>query len=95
MSELNKIITTVSAKLRTVDAECGSYSDDPSGFHLRKREALVTLCTDLSEEFGATFNDRWDGAKVRIAGIPSSSTSGLGGALSNWLIAARKRMAAE
>ena len=91
MSNLAAIIETVETGLKSVDAACGTYRDDPSGWHQRHRAALGELAAQLTETVGAKVNDRWDGAKVRIAGISSSSTSGLGGALSNWLAAARKK----
>ena len=94
MSELPAIIKAVEAGLKAADAACGSYSDDPSGYHQRRREAMRGLATQLSKKFGASVNDRWDGARVRIGGTSASSTSGLAGALSNWLVSARKREAA-
>ncbi|MBN9078228.1 MAG: hypothetical protein BGN87_06420 [Rhizobiales bacterium 65-79] len=45
-------------------------------------------------QIGATIRDKSSETAVRIAGIRSTSTMGLGGALRNWLTAARNKLAA-
>lgn len=42
----------------------------------------------------AAYAIAWNGARLRICGIASTSTSGFSGAVHNWLTAARKREAA-
>ncbi|MBN9066725.1 MAG: hypothetical protein J0H60_09730 [Rhizobiales bacterium] len=44
-------------------------------------------------QIGAAIRDKGSETAVRIAGIRSTSTMGLSGALSNWLTAARKKLA--
>lgn len=91
MSELSSILATVDARLRAAEAACGSFADDPENFHARHRAAMAGLAEQLAADVGARITERWDGARVRIGGISSSSTSGLGGALRNWIVAARRR----
>jgi hypothetical protein len=56
----------------------------------RKADAAATL--HLSQ-LGAAIRDDWQGAAIRFAGVRSTSTGSLIGALSNWLTAARKKLA--
>lgn len=48
------------------------------------KEALVAA--------GAVVRDSWQGAAVKLAGIRATSTSGLFGAMQNWLRAARRKV---
>lgn len=91
-SNLSIAIARTEALLAEADAKAGTYADDPSGYHARLRFELDRIGNLLANEFGARINDRWDGAAIRMAGIRSSSTMGLGDALRNWLTAARKRL---
>jgi hypothetical protein len=59
----------------------------------RHRAVMTRVAADLTERLGARITDRWDGAKVKIAGVSSTCTGGLGGALSNWVTAARRKLA--
>lgn len=84
-------IRTVEAELRAAEAACGTYASDPHGFHAKHRSAMHSLAVKLAADLNAGVTEKWDGARVRIAGITATSTSGLDGALHNWLTAARKR----
>lgn len=63
-----------------------------TAWHDRHRKAMAALGQDLARQLDARITERWDGARVRICGISASSTSGLSGALQNWLVAAEKRV---
>lgn len=91
MSDLSATIRTVETALAEVERGLGNYADDPNGYHRRMAAAMKQLARNLGQQVGATVTDRFDGARVRIAGIASTSTSGLNGAFHNWLTAARKR----
>lgn len=57
--------------------------------------ALKQLFSDLETAEDAKTGSDWRGAHIRLAGIRSSSTGGIHGALCNWITAARKRIAIE
>lgn len=61
----------------------------------RRPTALNVAMPRLARTAGAVVTEAWDGASIRCCGIRSTSTSGVEGALSNWLVAARKREAAS
>jgi len=46
-------------------------------------------------QIGAAIRDKGSETAVRIAGVRSTSTMGLGGALRNWLTAARRKLYAN
>lgn len=85
----------IEALLADAERQAGTYSDDPRGWHARHRLAMQQLAGELAARFGLKVDDRWDGARVRMGGLAASSTSGVAGALRNWLTAARKRLAKE
>lgn len=89
LAEAAKIVRT---ELHAAKAKIGpfSYREIPS-WHDRHRAAMDELSTLLARKVGARITDRWNGARVRINGIVATSTSGVEGALQNWLAAAGKR----
>ncbi|KAB2855960.1 MAG: hypothetical protein F9K43_27590 [Bauldia sp.] len=89
---LTDTITTVSSMLKDAEKAAGTYAGDPQGWHARHRHEMDKLRVLLQSRLGARIDDRWDGASVSLAGIRSSSTSGLAGALRNWIRAAEKRL---
>lgn len=89
---LAEALAVVAPALAEAEAAVGRYADDPRGFHRRHRDAMEALSARLSSQLGARIANRWDGARVRIAGVAASSTSGLAGALHNWVKAAKKRV---
>jgi len=93
MRRLQPLIDHVRDALERADAEVGPYSaaKDISDWHRRRRDVMENLALALHDSVGATINNRSDGCGVKIAGIRSTSTSGIAGALHNWLRAARKR----
>lgn len=92
MKPLAEAYELVTAGLADAERACGTYADDPANWHARHRHEMDVLARRLKTEVGASINDRWDGANVRISGIRSTSTSGLAGALKNWLRAADARL---
>lgn len=91
MSALPAVIADVEARLAAVEQEMGPYDHTDRTWHDRHRRALRLHADILAATFGAKISDRWNGARVSILGIASTSTSGLHGALTNWLAAARRR----
>ena len=92
---LAEAIRIVTRELDAAEAEAGSYAADPANYHARHRAAIERCAARLAATVGARTTNRWDGARVRILGITSSSTIGTGGALRNWLAAARRREGAR
>ncbi|MCV0428863.1 MAG: hypothetical protein K5905_25695 [Roseibium sp.] len=100
MSELKRLIGVVEATRDEADAIAGpqpdwmdraayaTWSENRSKAQDHLKEALL--------EAGAKFNARpaVDFA-IRLGGIRSTSTSGIEGAVGNWLAAARKRLEKE
>lgn len=89
---LKDTIAMIAAMLEDAEKAAGTYAGDPQGWHARHRHEMDKLRVLLQSRLGARINDRWDGASVSLAGIRSSSTSGLAGALRNWIRAAEKRL---
>lgn len=95
MSDLPTIMHAVSAALEAARFAAGNYADDPRAYHERHRAAMGILSADLTKRVGARISQRGDAVHFRLAGIAASSTSGVAGALSNWLQAAQKRVGGE
>jgi hypothetical protein len=91
---LVEAITTVRELLVAAEAAAGRYSDDPSTWHRRHKDAMQALARRVEQDFAAKVTDRWDAARVRMMGITSTSTSGIGGAIHNWIAAAEKKAGA-
>ena len=92
---LSDTTITVAAMLAQAEEAAGTYAGDPAGWHARHRHEMDKLRVILQSKLGARIDDRWDGATIKLAGVRSSSTSGLAGALRNWLRAAAKRAERE
>lgn len=90
---LEQAIAEVEREVAAEAITTGTYADDPANWHRHNREAMAALGKRLESSVGAKVNDRWDGCKVRIAGVSASSTSGISGALRNWLRSARRKIA--
>lgn len=91
---LDQIIGVVAQQLHYHEQKVGKYADDPATYYQRNRDAMRQLAHYLAGAVNARTTDRWDGARVRIAGITATSTSGVGQALRNWLTAARRKASA-
>lgn len=95
VANLQRLVELVDAKLKAADLEVGKFehNDVRSDWHMRHRVAMQRIADELETDEGARFGDQpAHDHSVRLAGIRSSSTSGLSGALRNWLAAARKRI---
>jgi hypothetical protein len=91
VARLRAGVATVEAELASFDALVGPYTAD-TGWHDRHRQALKALSARLVADHKASIRDRFDGARVAFCGVASSSTSGVVGALNNWLTAARAKL---
>lgn len=98
MPKLDKAALAAAVKL--VDVKLGRVPPfnpggvDPADYD-RWRAANNQALDAIRRELwiaGARFTDR-DGVSVRFHGLRASSTSGLLGALQNWMTAARKQLA--
>ena len=57
------------------------------------RQALHAMAETLAAKLPkCRIVQKWNGASVSIAGIRATSTSGLEGALTNWIAAARRKL---
>lgn len=58
--------------------------------------AIASLVRQL-EAAGARIHDRpaWESARISFGGVASTSTAGTASAISNWCVAARKRLGME
>ncbi len=90
---LAEAITLVETGLEDAARAAGTFGDDPGEWHRRHNAEMSALSGRLEASIGARIIDGWSGAVVKIAGISSSSTTGVAGAMRNWLKAARKRVA--
>ena len=60
----------------------------------QRTTALASLAVVLKNELKAAISQAHGACRVRIAGVASTGTSGLEGALRNWIAAARRKAAA-
>lgn len=100
MANLKQLIALVEAKVSEMDAAIGPHPDwkdrdAHDAWQQRQSDAMDKLKEDLLEA-GANFNARPAvDFSIRLGGIRSTSTSGITGAVGNWLTAARKRVVQE
>lgn len=68
-------------------------SVNPGSDWTARRKALEDLAHAIGRDLPrVTITERADGCRVSIAGIRASSTSGLDGALANWVAAAYRHL---
>lgn len=95
--KLRELIEVIEGKLQSLppsprSAEMTSY--DRLESMRRQREATDAILMDLARWHGATFSgDKYDMNRMTLAGIKTSCTAGAHGLLTNWIAAARKRIA--
>lgn len=95
--DLKAALATVEAAVKAAEAEQASIGPRVDGdreWWTRHRAAMERCAEDLTASVGARINDRWDGCRVRIAGVSSTCTAGMAGALRNWTVAARRKLEA-
>lgn len=90
MAEMAALTAEVERLIKAAHKAAGPI--DANDFWARRIGVRQELKADLVTRLKARVNTRHDGFKVTLAGITSSSTSSLEGALTNWLINARGRM---
>lgn len=79
---------------RAVDhAEARLAPHSGSGLYDIRRAIMKQVAKSLTDTLGARIKDDWNGARVRIQGVQATSTSGLIGALRNWLAAVERKRA--
>lgn len=94
--DLKVAIAEVERALKSAEAEIGpSAGQGGDSAHWQRRREVMARCGEaLAGKLGAKINDRWDGCRVRIAGVTATCTAGMTGALHNWLAAARRKVQA-
>ncbi|SOC26973.1 hypothetical protein [Stappia indica] len=85
----------VARMLDEARANVGEMGSDHSVFFQRRRNEEANLARRLTSAFDARTKVDFRGAAVSIAGIRSTSTSGLFGAVQNWLVASGKRIGGQ
>ncbi len=87
--DLIDCIAFIKAELNKLPAPDHSTPEARADRQKAKAAMIATIEQSLPK---AKINDKWNGATVSIAGIRASSTSGIVGALHNWIAAARRRL---
>lgn len=90
-AELAAIADVIEVALNKARQEIGPFGT-PDYWDIR-RTIFAALTADLEARVSARIDSQYDGCRVRIGGLASSSTSGIEGALSNWIAAARRKAA--
>lgn len=90
-----EVIAFLEPAIADAKTRVGPHSWEDKTWHDRVRAADHAIADQLKTKFGARIRNDWNGARVSMAGVSSTSTAGLGGALTNWLSAARRKAAAS
>jgi hypothetical protein len=94
--QLKDALGKVDEAVKTAEAKLGASPAYADSAYFQRRKAVFAECeAHLALSIGARINDRWNGCSVRIAGVSSTCTAGLPGALQNWMTAARRKLEAE
>lgn len=91
-AELAAIADQVAEALKIADQAIGSR--ERADYWERRNHIHVALIVELQDRLQARIDPRHDACRVRIGGLSSSSTTGVEGALRNWIAAARRKAAA-
>lgn len=92
MSDLSSLINLLEVRLATVPDFV--YEDNSSW--AARDSAIGKIIDDLVEREGAKISGTaWGGYALKLGGIRTSCTSGYQGLLTNWMAAARRRMAVQ
>lgn len=93
--DLKTALAFVEGVLAEAEAELGPAPGFADSAYFSRRKVVMDRCAKvLTERVGARVDDEWNGCRIRIAGVTSTCTAGMRGALHNWMTAARKRIAA-
>ena len=88
-----EIIALVEQALADARDHVGPHDWNDKTWHARNRAEYRALADRLTTECGARVREDSNGARVSMVGVASTSTAGLSGALSNWIVAARRKEA--
>ncbi|WP_333896255.1 hypothetical protein [Brevundimonas aurantiaca] len=86
-----ELIIQIEAALKAARDRVGPHDWNDKTWHDRRRTEGQALVERLRTEFGANVREDWNGARLSLAGISSSSTSGVEGAVGNWIAAACRK----
>ncbi|EGF94672.1 Uncharacterised protein [Brevundimonas diminuta] len=92
LAELAAIADQVAEALRIADAAIGHHAR--ADYWERRNQIHAALITELQDRLQARIDPRHDACRVRIGGLAASSTTGVEGALRNWIAAVRRKAAA-
>ncbi len=91
--DLSATLEAVEVALNSAKSEVGPWDGRSQDYWIRNRHVMSQLADRLKLEHGATVAEDCHKFRVRIAGCAATSTSSLEGAVYNWTVAARKRLA--
>lgn len=89
---LKEALAEVERALKVAEVQIGPREADDREWWKRHRAVMDRVAENLSARLGARISDRWDGARVRLAGVTATCTAGLSGALQNWMRAAERKI---
>lgn len=93
-SDLRHALAFVEGVLEEAEKDIGPAPKFADSTYFSRRKVVMDRCAVvLTDRLGARITDSWNGCRVRIAGLSSSCTAGMSGALQNWLTAARRKIA--
>lgn len=92
ITDMADVITEVERVLKAVQDDLGTPDD--GDYWSRRKVVLDEARAELKDSVGARIGAELPaGCRVRIAGIATSCTAGMPGALQNWIAAAHRRTA--
>lgn len=91
-AELAAIADQVADALSIADRAIGPREND--AYWERRHQIHAALIAQLRDRLQARIDPRYDACRVSIGGLAASSTTGVEGALRNWIAAARRKAAA-
>ena len=81
----------VSRELRSARQIAKANASGVEDYGRRYQAEMVGLARFLTAKHGARITHERTGTRVRLAGLTAHSTSGLAGALTNWLTQAKEK----
>jgi len=89
-ASLARVEASLSAAMAEIGASPGISGD--RDWWVRRRAVMAQLAITLASDPTVIVKDDGNGCRVRIDRIAATSTSGLEGALRNWISAARRKL---
>lgn len=94
--DLPTALAFVEGVLAEAEGELGPRPAFADSAYLARQKAVMDRCAAvLTKRLDARISDRWDGCRVRIAGITATCTAGMPGGFQNWITAARRKIEAQ